>query len=56
MDNLTRELAEKGYQAKRRNRDSFDDQISLCNRYDSFSPMEFINEIAKTLIYKDPSI
>ena len=48
-DNLVRELKEKGANPAKKTRTSRDEQQDLCQRYEEFTPMEFLIEIAKTL-------
>jgi hypothetical protein len=48
VDVTIRELREKGPMIKRR-ANTYDQQQRLCKRYDEFSPMEFVTEIAKLL-------
>ncbi|PZQ93624.1 MAG: hypothetical protein DI539_31645 [Flavobacterium psychrophilum] len=48
VDVTVRELHEKGPTVKRR-ATIYDHQQNLCERYEEFSPTDFINEIAKLL-------
>jgi len=48
-DILIRQLKEKGTSQPKRTWTKRDEQQNLCQRYEEFTPMEFLIEIAKTL-------